>query len=181
MQSIAVQTPHMADDAKIIHPRRHISQKVPKTGGPSPGEAIMAALGAAEELMDQYQGWAVDDLEKLWKSFNAMAAAGNIGPDEIREMFDIAHEIRGQGGTFGFDLISTIGDSLCKFLDGRARLAGVELEVIKVHILAMKAVFRQDLSGAQPQLLGDLKELLELLRAKVDLGSNFGVGPVTAG
>ncbi|MDD9878029.1 MAG: hypothetical protein OXR84_11370, partial [Magnetovibrio sp.] len=97
------------------------------------------------------------------------------------EMFDIAHEIRGQGGTFGFDLISTIGDSLCKFLDGRARLAGVELEVIKVHILAMKAVFRQDLSGAQPQLLGDLKELLELLRAKVDLGSNFGVGPVTDG
>jgi len=91
-------------------------------------------------------------------------------------MFDMAHEIRGQGGSFGFPLVSVIGDSLCKFLDGRARLAGAELEVIKVHILAMKAVFRQDLKGTQDAMARDLKDLLELLRAKIDLDTNFGVG-----
>ena len=166
----------MADRAQIFRPPRHISKKVPKTGGPSPAQAIMQALGAAEELMEQYQGWAVDDLEKLWRQFDEMAKDGDIGEDGIKGMFDIAHEIRGQGGTFGFGLITTIGDSLCKFLDGRARLSGVELEVIKVHILAMKAVFRQELKGDQSGLAHEVRELFELLRAKVDLQSNFGVG-----
>lgn len=163
-------------DAKIFRPPRHISQKVSKRGGPSPAQAIMRALNAAEDLMGEYQGWAVDDLEALWQEFIEVAKTGNVGTDKIEDMFNKAHEIRGQGGTFGFPLVSTIGDSLCKFMDGRAHLAGVELEVIKVHILAMKAVFRQGLQGDQKALAGDLRELLEMLRAKVDLDSNFGVG-----
>ena len=136
----------------------------------------MRALNAAEELTEQYQGWAVDDLADLWHQFIEMAKDGHIEQDGITEMFNIAHEVRGQGGTFGFPMITVISDSLCKFLDGRARLAGVELEVIKVHILAMKAVFRQGLKGNQTDLLNDVRELFELLRAKVDLQSNFGVG-----
>jgi len=140
----------------------------------------MRALNAAEDLIGEYQGWAVDDLEALWQRFNEMAKSGEIGTGDIEIMFNMAHEIRGQGGSFGFALISTIGDSLCKFMDGRARLTGVELEVIKVHILAMKAVFRQELKGEQEGLRKDLRELLELLRAKVDLDSNFGVGDPSA-
>jgi len=163
-------------DSEIFRPPRHISQKVPKRGGPSPADAIMRALNAADDLIGQYQGWAIDDLEDLWQKFNEIAKSGVVGPDGIEAMFDMAHEIRGQGGSFGFDLISVIGDSLCKFIDGRARLTGVELEVIKVHILAMKAVFRQQLKGDQDVLRKDLRELLEMLRAKVDLSSNFGIG-----
>lgn len=162
-------------DAKIIRPARHISQKVRKTGGPSPADAIMRALNAAEDLMGQYQGWAVDDLGALWQKFNDTVAKGDVGTGDIQDMFDISHEIRGQGGTFGFPLLTVIGDSLCKFLDGRGRLTGFELEVIKVHILAMKAVFRQELKGDQDAMKSDLRDLLELLRAKVDMTSNFGV------
>ncbi|MEK9722133.1 MAG: hypothetical protein VW405_01445 [Rhodospirillaceae bacterium] len=168
-------------DAKIFRPSRHISQKVPKRGGPSPAQAIMRALNAAEDLMGEYQGWAVDDLEALWQSFIHAAAADVLDADEIQNMFNMAHEIRGQGGTFGFPLVTVIADSLCKFIDGRARLTAVELEVIKVHILGMKAVFRQRLEGDHEELATELRSLLELLRAKVDMDTNFGVGGPPAG
>jgi chemotaxis protein histidine kinase CheA len=152
----------------IIRPRRHISQKVPKSGGPTPDKAILRALNAAEDLMGSYQGWAVDDLADLWHKFQAIEHR-EVRQSEISEMFDITHEIRGQGGTFGFDLISHISDSLCKFMDGRKTLESVEFDVIKVHILAMKAVFKQNLKGRQPELAGQLSELLLALRNKVAL------------
>jgi len=79
---ITARKPTMAD-AKIIRPPRHISQKVKRFGGPTPAQAIMRALNAAEDLMDQYQGWAVDDLGELWQTFNEIAAAGAVGADEI--------------------------------------------------------------------------------------------------
>jgi len=168
----------MADDAQIIRPKRHISRKVPKTGGPRPDEAILRALNAAEGLMDQYQGWAVDDLALLWQRFNELAGEEDreLEAAEILDMFNISHEIRGQGGTFGFPLISLIGDSLCKFLEDRKQLTAVELEVIRVHVLAMKAVFRQELRGPQTPLRRDLDEMLQMLRTKVDLQSRFGQG-----
>ena len=82
-------------------------------------------------------------------------------------MLEIAHGIRGEGGSFGFQLISTIGDSLCKFLEGKRKLTAAGSEVVKVHILAMRAVFRQELKGPQPAMERDLRQLLALLRQRV--------------
>ena len=163
----------MAKDVKIIQPKRHISRKVPKTGGPRPDEAILRALNAVEGLMEQYQGWAVDDLANLWRQFQELEneESRELAASEVLEMFNISHEIRGQGGTFGFPLISSVSDSLCKFLEDRQKISAIELEVIRVHILAMKAVFRQEMRGPQTPLRRDLDELLQLLRTKVDLQS----------
>ncbi len=159
--------------SSIIRPRRHISQKVPKSGGPSPKQAILRALNAAEDLMDSYQGWAIDDLARLWQKFEDVDGE-NASRKDIGEMFDIAHEARGQGGSFGFKLISTIADSLCKFLDGRRSLNPDELDVIKIHILAMKSVFNQDIKGPQPELSKQLAELMQALRNKIELRTNYG-------
>ena len=161
-------------DTSIIRPPRHISRKVPKTGGPSPEQAIMQALNAAGDLADDYQGWAVDDLHNLWQKFQKLSADRQVTKTEMSEMFNIAHEIRGQGGSFGFDLITVIADSLCKFIEGRRRINESVLDVIRVHIMAMRAVFHQKLKGPQGELAEQISELLQALRNKVDLKTNFG-------
>ncbi|MEX0694651.1 MAG: hypothetical protein WD075_09425 [Rhodospirillales bacterium] len=156
----------MADKPEKIFPPNRLSGKVRKTGGPSPEKAILRALNAAEDLIDSYQGWAVDDLAALWKAYEETRSnSGN--PQQILKMFEIAHGIRGEGGSFGFQLISTIGDSLCKFLEGKRKLTASGSEVVKVHILAMRAVFRQKLKGPQPAMERDLRQLLALLRQRV--------------
>lgn len=157
----------MTRERNLHFPPRHISQKVPKRGGPSPGDAIRRALKLADDLFGDYQGWAVDDLERLWQQFLA-GEAGHAGHEAVRRMFDMAHEIRGQGGSFGFPLITLIADSLGKFLERRTALTAHEAEVVKIHILAMKAVFRQQLKGPQAALADDLAPLLAELRARAE-------------
>lgn len=147
-----------------IEPKRRLAEKVPKTGGPAPDIAIMRALNAAEDLVESYQGWAVDDLEALWRTFQEASARDPNGTLDRDGMFDMAHEIRGQGGSFGFPLISVIADSLCKFIESQERIQASHLDIIRVHILAMKAVFRQGIKGENPDLAGELASLLRALR-----------------
>lgn len=156
----------MAEKGKFIQPPPRLRQKVRRSGGPTAKQAIMSALNAAEDLMEHYQGWAVDDLTKLWQAFQSTPSA-KVAPERVTEMFEISHGIRGEGGTFGYPLISAIADSLCKFLEGKNHVSRKGLEVVKVHILAMRAVFRQDYKGAHPTLERELRQLLALLRDRM--------------
>jgi len=154
---------------QIIQPPKRIGDKVPRTGGPSAIEAIGKALKLADNLIDSYQGWAVDDLQRLWAAFEqARKSRRNLAAEQasVRQMFNVAHEIRGQGGSFGYPLISLLADSLCKFLEPRGSLSARDLEIVRIHILALKAVFGQQLKGAQTGLSDELKPLLSTLRAK---------------
>ena len=156
----------MADNQHIFNPPNRLANRIPRTGGPTPEQAILRALNAAEDLMDEYQGWAVDDLTKLWQAFQA-SVDGTPSTSQTLQMFEIAHGIRGEGGSFGFPLVSVISDSLCKFLEGKKGISGAEQEVVKVHILAMRAVFRQKLNGSQPKMEGEIRQLLTLLRDRM--------------
>lgn len=156
----------MAENPNIVRPPNRLASKVKRSGGPTPEQAILRALNAAEDLMDEYQGWAVDDLTKLWQTFQKSTGKGLNGA-QILQMFEIAHGIRGEGGSFGFPLVTVISDSLCKFLEGKKTMSAPEQEVVKVHILAMRAVFRQKLSGPQPKMEGELRQLLTLLRDRM--------------
>lgn len=130
-------------------------------------QAILKAVNAADDLIGQYQGWAVDDLETLWQSFVETSRTGRADPVRLKELYDMTHEARGQGGSFGFPLISVVGDSMCKYLDGLPRLKTRDLDVIRVHIMAMKAIFRQGLKGHQGELSKELQVLLNAFRAKI--------------
>ena len=164
----------MTAPADIHYPPTRLKDKVPPTGGLDPKMAVLKALNAAKDLMDSYQGWAVDDLQALWKAFEITEKARYRGADDVRRMYSIAHEIRGQGGTFGFPLITVLGDSLCKFLDRRATLDATDLDVVRIHILAMKAVFRQGLKGDGGPLAAELPKLLLALRTRVESRAKDG-------
>jgi hypothetical protein len=157
----------MAKNPHLVTPPNRLGDRIRRTGGPTPEQAILRALNAAEDLMDEYQGWAVDDLTKLWQAFEA-SVDGAPSTAQILQMFEIAHGIRGEGGSFGFPLVSVISDSLCKLLEGKKSITRPEQEVVKVHILAMRAVFRQKLAESQPKLEGELRQLLTLLRYRME-------------
>lgn len=157
----------MADNQHIVNPPNRLGDRIRRTGGPTPEQAVLRALNAAEDLMDEYQGWAVDDLTKLLQAFK-QSVDGTPSAAQILQMFEIAHGIRGEGGSFGFPLVSVISDSLCKLLEGKKALSAPEQEVVKVHILAMRAVFRQNLHGSQPKMEGELRQLLTLLRDRME-------------
>jgi hypothetical protein len=67
--------------------------------------------------------------------------------DLAKLIFEIAHDLRGQAGTFDYPLITRVGSSLCHFTDGLDYCDDRGLEVIRLHIDAMQAIVAASLRG----------------------------------
>ena len=62
-------------------------------------------------------------------------------------VFQVSHDIKGQGGSFGYDLMTAIGNELCRFIEKADKVGAGEIAAIKLHIDALKMVIAQDLKG----------------------------------
>lgn len=152
---------------RIIRPPSQLKNKV-TIGGV--GAVDEAALERAEQVIQDlsvsYLDWAREDLAKL------MAAVDELNPDgdsaePLLVVFQISHDIKGQGGSFGYDLMTIIGDMLCRYietLEGEVSLQAIE--VIGLHINALQAVIRQKLKGTAGAVGEQLLSGLELVVKK---------------
>ena len=66
---------------------------------------------------------------------------------QFEEINLIAHELRGQGGTFGYPLITLFGKSLYDVTKPPCRHTDADLEIVKAHIDTMRAVLREKIEG----------------------------------
>ena len=62
-------------------------------------------------------------------------------------MFQIAHDIKGQGGSFGYDLMTLIANELCRLIERQDGFGEAEVQAVKVHIDAMKLVIQNRMKG----------------------------------
>ncbi|WP_374304777.1 hypothetical protein [Ferrovibrio sp.] len=78
---------------------------------------------------------------------------------------ELAFDIKGMGGTFGYPLLSELAKSLKDFIAKLGIPNEAQLEVISIHIDAMYVVLAQGINKPSPKME---KELLENLRVAVD-------------
>lgn len=159
----------MSDEsgARIIRPNLTLNSKV-TVGGP--GAVDEATLDRAEKVIesmsDDYLKWAKDDLSKLAKAFAALKAGGGDTAKQLDAIFSVSHDIKGQGGSFDFQLMTIIGNQLCRFIEGLKGSAGpADVELIELHVNALQLVMAQKLKkdgGAIGQkLLSGLEQVIE--------------------
>ena len=108
----------MADDElEIINPPNTLKSKV-REGGP--GAVDLATLERAERVIEQmadsYLEWVQEDLVRMDAAYKALAAATGDRKAEAEQVFQIAHDIKGQGGSFGYDLMTLIANELCRLI-----------------------------------------------------------------
>jgi hypothetical protein len=115
-------------------------------------------------LADNYLEWATDDMAKLQTALQELVAGGGDQKAQIAKVFQISHDMKGQGGSFGYDLITTIGNGLCRYLENREEVGAAEIEGIKLHIGSMQLVLTQGIKGdggeAGVQLLSGLEQVI---------------------
>jgi chemotaxis protein histidine kinase CheA len=107
---------------------------------------IAQAEAAVEALRDTYREQLVNDvaeLEKVWTRFEGGAPA----EETLTELHSIAHNIKGQGGSFGYDLVTTIGASFCDYLRSGSRVSPDERNIVHMHIRMLKTVSENNISG----------------------------------
>ncbi len=156
------------DKVEIINPPNTVKTKV-RVGGP--GAVDTSTLERAEEaiagMADQYLDWVQDDLKRIDAAFKILAAATGERKEEIDGVFQVAHDMKGQGGSFGYDLVTAIGNQLCRLIEKLDTYGDPEVNAIRVHIDDMKLVIGQKMKGdggkAGDQILLGLEKVAEKL------------------
>lgn len=121
-----------------------------KTG---PGERVdPARIKEAEKavlaMADDFVVWAMEDVARM-RQIIADCVAGELKVAEERENFyDISHNVKGQGSTFGYTLLTSVADNLCNFLDRQNTLTKEHLPVMAAHTEALGAILRFNVKGS---------------------------------
>jgi len=161
----------MVDDKlEIINPPNNLKKKV-GTGGA--GAVDLKALERAEQVIadmtESYLDWVAEDLKKIDQAYAKLEVATGDRKEEMEAVFEISHDIKGQGGTFGYDLMTAIATELCRLIEKAEKIGDEEVEVVKLHIAALKLVIDEDMKGqgekAGEKMLAGLQQVCDKLLA----------------
>ncbi len=124
-----------------------------------------------EGLTASYLDSVKKDLANLQAAFDRLESGTGVRQEALGEVFHISHDIKGQGGTFHYNLITLIGNQLCRFVEklDNDKIGSLELEAINVHIASMKVIIDQKITGdgdeVGEQLLSGLEKVITKWKA----------------
>jgi hypothetical protein len=120
-------------------------------GGNSVGVIAKEALEAAEaeftKMAEDYPDWVESYIRKLYELHGRCVDTPELRHQYFKKLNESAHDLKGQGGTFGYMLISRFGDSLYECTRARDDYPDNQVEIVKAHIDAMKAVIAGRVKG----------------------------------
>ncbi len=121
-----------------------------KAGGNTEFDAgrILKIQEELDSWSDDFVQWTVEYIENLKR---LLAAATNKAPEDRRRDFNrinsIAHELRGQGGIFGYPLVSSVAKSLFELTKDTLDRSDGCLHLIKNHTETLQIVLRDEVRG----------------------------------
>ena len=132
-------------------------------------EAVLArAQAAVADLAKNFTESAVVDLDRAAAFVKAAREQPATRADSVKEVYGIAHNLKGQGSSFGFPLITRIGQSLCQLTRAARAFSDADLGVMQAHIDAIRLILAKDIKGEGGEVGDKLAARLETLVAKAD-------------
>lgn len=110
-------------------------------------EALARAQAALEEMIEDYPDWVKVLLQKLSEEHRRAVDTPHARRAQFEKIRRIAHDMKGQGGTFNYPLITEFSDSLYNFTGPNAGMTDNHVEIIKVHIDSMRVIINERLQG----------------------------------
>ena len=138
----------------------------PQDGAEGGGMAavLARAQAAVADLAKVYSGWALADVTRARQAL-ALAESDPAGRrSHVETLFRVAHDLKGQGTSFGYPLVTRLGDSLCRLTRDRARdYETRHLELAKSHLDAVQLVLTKEIKGEGGKVGSDLVARLQHL------------------
>lgn len=147
---------------QVIHVPNMLRAKVGPGAGMDPN-LIRKAERAVAEMADDFRDWAADDLARLTELTETIVDNDHRLTAHFSEIFDVAHNLKGQGGTFGYTLLSHVGDNLCRFVESLDEPSLADQPLIDAHVDAMRSILRFDVRGDDDPTGRAIVESLRLL------------------
>lgn len=124
-------------------------------------EAIAAAENMLEKMAEDYPDWVSTLLLTLQEKHGRCVDTPEDRKELFAEINSISHDMKGQGGTFGYPLMTHFADSLYSITDGRGKYTDNQVELVKSHLDAMRAVIKARLKGDGGPIGQELTETLD--------------------
>ena len=128
---------------QVINPPNLLKSKV-GSGGFALG-AVDKAAKVIDGLRGEFEEIAKVEVVKLVAAAALMAQPNDLAKRD--EVYKIAHELRGQGGSYGYPLVTRFGDQLCRYLDAAAGLDAKSLVIVKATADAIAVVINSKVAG----------------------------------
>ncbi|WP_374655989.1 hypothetical protein [Dongia sp.] len=129
---------------------------------------LARAEAAVADLAKSYVGWASADVEKCGGQLaTARETVAEARAAAVQELYAVAHNIKGQGTSFGFPLMTRIGNSLCRLTRGKRPFSDNELNVVQSHLDALSLVLAQGIRGDGGALGEKLAQRLEAMVTEI--------------
>lgn len=154
------------DDVEIIANPNPIAYKA-KPIGKTADDMLKAADQRVGKLKDEFSDILRRDAEAIVECFRKAEADAANRDAHLQAGRKLAHELRGQGTTFGYPLITEICDSYCKFLDLVKSVDTARMPLVKSHIDALRAVVGADIKGDGGAVGRELTQTLRQIREKL--------------
>ena len=143
----------------------HRPNDLPTKAGPLPVDAqrLEKARAAVTALAEDYRMRLAEDARILTEEWRG----GGAGRAKLDRLYRLAHDIKGQGTTFGYPLATAVAAALCEILVSEAMAHPKAGAVVKAHIAALLAIATGPIEGdggdAGATLLDGLKQTREKL------------------
>lgn len=99
------------------------------------------AQAAIEKLKDSYiHDWAPTSLDELERVLTLAQSKPEMAGEYLGAAYRLSHDMKGQGATFDFVLISEIGAALCGLTFGRQDATSAEIGAMLAHVEAARKV-----------------------------------------
>jgi len=135
----------------LFRPPNAIKRKVGVGAGPG-GAAIDPALilsaeAQISEMGEDYADWVRESVAELAREHRHAVDSPDAAPSRYRVINKLALGLRGQGGMFGYPLVTEFGASLYLCTGGSPTITHNHLALVKAHIDGIRAVINDKVSG----------------------------------
>lgn len=173
MDNVAQQEPAREDrpddaapqEAQIIHVPNTLRAKV-GSGTRIDPKLIKEAQRAVDGMAGDFKVRAGEELEMIHELVSTAPEADDLSA-HYELIFGMVHDLKGQGSTFGYTLLTSIGDNLCRYMHKIEKPALDHLTIIAPHIEALRAVVRLDVKGDDDPIGKEIVNSLHVLSSKM--------------
>jgi CheY-like chemotaxis protein len=151
--------------------QNRLREKVMGLGKGGPVVIDPEVLKAAEQQRDRmetdYADWVRGTIKQLTDAYDKALAEERQRTPLVAQINKISHDLRGQGTTFGYPLITVFGNSLFNCTDKVDAVSDKLLELVRAHIDGITAVIREHIKGSGGAIGNELVESLERVRKRL--------------
>jgi hypothetical protein len=108
--------------------------------------AIAKAEAALKSLSGNFSQWLQDEISKL-DGVRQQVKANGLTPEGMENLYLRAHDLKGLGTTYGYQLITRIAGSLCRLIDEKDKRMSTSMALVDAHIDAIKAAVRENMKA----------------------------------